>query len=253
MILISVLLFIGLSIFLVWYLLSKDRGEREPASGLWAALGFGLLAAVIASFAEAGFVKDDTLKGGLSGAMVLAALGIGIVEEAAKFVPLALFIYKKRYFNENTDGILYFALAGIGLGLPENILYTLGFGPKAGILRLIMTPFFHAATVAIPGYYLARNKVNRRPFKYVIFALLGVMLLHAVYDFGLASGISLLVLMSFVVTIGLSVALFVLATVAKREDQEVGLSVVGTNTYCRSCAYPNPKHKLYCEKCGKRA
>ena len=45
-------LFIAAGVLLLLYLLSKDRGSKEPRSMLWAALGFGLLAIPIAMFFE---------------------------------------------------------------------------------------------------------------------------------------------------------------------------------------------------------
>ncbi|MCA9327267.1 PrsW family intramembrane metalloprotease [Candidatus Saccharibacteria bacterium] len=253
-VLVTILLFFGLAGFLTWYLLAKDRGEREPAGALWIALGFGFLAVIGAAFLESALLPEDILtSSGVTASNAGSMLLVGIIEESLKFVPLAFYIYRKRYFNEHTDGILYFALAGIGFGLPENILYTVGLGTGAGIGRLILTPFFHAATTAIPGYYLAKTKVEHRSMKSVFVAFGAVLLLHALYDFGLASGLAILVIVSLVITLLLSINLFRLGAIAKADDQAMGLSVVGTNTFCRSCGYPNPEHKLYCQHCGKHA
>lgn len=255
MIFITIILFIGLAVFLAWYLLSKDKGSREPASMLWAALGFGALGIVPAIVIETLLLPGDTMgtSGMAIGGLLLIALVIGVVEEVCKFLPLALFLYKKRYFNEYTDGILYFGLAGLGFGLPENIMYTFSYGGGVGVLRLILMPFFHAATTAFVGYFLARAKVTGRSPLTAGWSLLGVILLHAMYDFGLMAGIGVLVVLSLVITVGLTAALFALAIVAKRRDQELGLSVVGNNTFCRTCGTPNPKHLLYCQRCGRRA
>lgn len=255
MIFITIILFIGLAVFLAWYLLSKDKGSREPASMLWAALGFGALGVVPAVFIESLLMPGDTLetRGMAIGGILLMSLLIGFVEEVCKFLPLALFIYKKHYFNEYTDGILYFALAGLGFGLPENIMYTLMYGGSTGALRLVLMPFFHAATTAFVGYFLARAKLTGKSPLTVIWPLMAMILLHAMYDFGLMTGLALLIIVSLVITVGLTAALFAMAVIAKRRDQELGLSVVGSNTFCRTCGTPNPKHLLYCQRCGRRA
>ncbi|PID30319.1 hypothetical protein CSA80_02755 [Candidatus Saccharibacteria bacterium] len=254
--LITILLFFGLAAFLVWYLQSKDRGEREPIEMLWAAAGFGFAAMIVAIVFEKflpGNLADlqDSAASNASRAGIM--FGIGLIEEVCKFVPLAFFLYKKRYFNEHTDGILYFALAGIGFGLPENILYTLGQGTGAGVGRLILMPFFHAALTAIPGYYLAKAKLKRKPLWHVAVALGAVVFLHGFYNFGLIAHNYFLLLISLATTISLVVVLFMLIAKAKSEDQAIGLSVVGQNAFCRNCGWPNPKRQLYCERCGKYA
>src|SRR4051812_34181775 len=111
MILLIIIFFICLAVFLTWYFLKHDRGHKKAVGSLWAAAGFGLLGTVIAGVLEVLILPSDDLKsaavGGLS--LTLVALGIGVIEELSKFVPLALYLYPKRYFNEHTDGVIYFA------------------------------------------------------------------------------------------------------------------------------------------------
>lgn len=226
-------------------------------SGLhWASLGFGALgilpAIVLESLLLPEGVISDVNEPSLA-ILFIGAMGIGIIEELCKFVPLGLFIFKKRYFNEHTDGILYFALAGIGFGLPESILYTLQYGSGTGIVRLILVPFFHSATTAYVGYSLARIKLRGGTRQAVLPTLLAMMVLHGLYDFGLMSKIPVLVIGSMLIGFGFTVALFVFGYRAKLDDQRVGLSVVGSNNFCRSCGEPNPRRLLYCRRCGKHA
>lgn len=254
--LITVLVFIGFAAFLAWYLIAHDHGEKEPIGALWAAFGFGFLGAVLAGFLEAVVIpKQYAASGpqGISGGLIVAALGIGIIEEACKFVPLALFLYRKRYFNEHTDGVIYFALAGLGFGVPENILYTLQFGVHTGITRLVFTPFFHAAVTGMVGYYLAKKKLQNRSIWIVVAALGAAAFLHGLYDFGAFSGSPLFLVLSLMITLTMTAMLFVLYMRAGENDQQAGLTVIGTNNYCRSCGAPNPRHYLYCQQCGQRA
>jgi hypothetical protein len=73
------------------------------------------------------------------------------------------------------------------------------------------------------------------------------------YDFGLAAGSGLYIIMSLSITFGVSAGLFVLFLKANQHDQDKGISAVGHNAFCRSCGTPNPKHNLYCAHCGKNA
>ncbi|PIZ63601.1 hypothetical protein COY17_00460 [Candidatus Saccharibacteria bacterium CG_4_10_14_0_2_um_filter_52_9] len=249
-----VLVFITLAVGLVWFLIAHDRGEKEPIAALWMAAGLGLVGALLAGWLEGRLVSiDNLLPNTPHGALLATALGVGAIEEFCKFVPLALVIYKRRYFNEHTDGVIYFALAGLGFGLPENILYTLQFGTKTGLTRLFLTPLFHAATTGTVGYFLAKRKLAGKPVLGIVVPLAVVMVLHGLYDFGLASGTLAYAIGALFVTLGTSAGLFMLFMRAGARDQFVGISAVGHNAYCRSCGFANPQHHLYCVHCGKNA
>jgi len=248
------LIFIGVAVGLAWFLIAHDHGEKEPIGVLWLALGLGLAGAVAASFLEGWLIPvNDLLPGTPYGTLLATTLSIGVIEEGCKFLPLAVLLYKRPYFNEHTDGVIYFALAGLGFGLPENILYTLQFGTKTGAVRLLMTPFFHAATTGLVGYYLIKRKLAGRSLFGILLPLAGLIVLHGLYDFGLSSGSPLYSTGSLMITLGTAGALFLVFLRAQEHDQDLGLSVVGHNAFCRSCGCPNPRHHLYCTGCGKNA
>jgi RsiW-degrading membrane proteinase PrsW (M82 family) len=248
------LVFIGIAVSLAWFLIAHDHGSDEPVGSLWLAAGFGFGGAIAAGVIEGLVVSPKNMQPLTPvTTMGLTVLVIGIVEEVCKFLPLGIWLWRKKYFNEHTDGVIYFALAGLGFGLPENILYTLQFGSQAGIGRVILTPFFHAAITALVGYYFARRKMaGKKPWG-IIVPLTGAILLHAFYDFGLSSGKALWSVLAVSVTLGLSTSLFVIFARATQADQELGLSVVGHNAFCRTCGSPNPHRYLYCTACGKNA
>jgi RsiW-degrading membrane proteinase PrsW (M82 family) len=252
---ITVVAFIILAVGLTWYFVSHDRGEKKPIGALWIAAGFGVLAAIAAGFLEAFLIPSKYSQPGvaLGLPLILSSLGIGIIEESCKFLPLSFFLYGKRYFNEHTDGVIYFAIAGLGFGVPENILYTFSFGAKVGVVRIVLTPFFHAATTGMVGYYLAKNKLSHRSKWATAVPLLIAIVLHGTYDLGLLSGNGFLVVLSLMITAGVTLCLFLFYMRAGEHDQAEGLSAVGHNSFCRSCGSPNPKHNLYCTRCGKRA
>lgn len=232
-------LFIGSAAGLAWFLIAHDRGQKEPVMMLWGAAAFGLAGAIAAAFIEPRLVPLNNLLPGVpNGTLLLSMLAVAAIEEGCKFVPLALVLYRKPYFNEHTDGVIYFALAGLGFGLPENLFYTLQFGAQTGLLRLVMTSVFHAATTGLVGYYLIRCKLSRRsPFR-VGLPLLGVILLHALYDFGLSSLSPLYAALSVTITVGASLGLFVLFLRATELDQEEGLSAVGNNSADQAASWP---------------
>lgn len=246
------LAFILIVAAIIWFFLSHDRGAKEPVGALWAAGGFGVLAVIAASILNGFLPLDEAMRSKDLGLLLYGFLGVGIIEEAVKFLPLALFIYKKRYFNEHTDGIIYFACAGLAFGLLENIMYTVQQGAQTGLLRIIMVPFFHAATTGIVGYYLARAKVEGKSRATALPALMTLMLIHGLYNFGLVSGVALFLVVSAALTALLSVGLFLFYMRANEIDKSVGLSSVGVNKFCRACGHPNLHHTLFCESCGKQ-
>jgi len=248
------LAFVLIAAGLARYFIVNDEGEREPIGALWLAFGFGFAGGIVAAIIETFFIPIKDLGSAAPLYVILiASLAVGVIEESCKFIPLSFFLYPKRYFNEHTDGVIYFALAGLGFGLPENILYTLHFGTSTGFSRILLTPFFHAATTGMVGFFLIKGKLAGRSRARSWLALTLAMLLHGLYDFGLASGVTLYIMASIVITLTLSVLLFLFYATATELDQQRGLSVVGHNSFCRSCGHPNPEHNLYCARCGKRA
>lgn len=256
LIFIIILIFIFLGSLLIWYLLRNDeRGKRKPVGSLWISAGLGFVGIFAAIFLEQKLIPAQNLSGVSSalGSVFVSALGVGVIEESCKFLPLTLYIYKKKFFNEHMDGILYYAIAGLAFGIPENILYTLSFGAKAGFFRIFLTPIFHAATGSVVGYYVAKSKIDHKSIYKPILAFVGAILIHGFYDFGLLSGVALFAVISICITAIVSIMLFILFMKAKELDKAEGLTVVGKNSFCRTCGWPNPEHHLYCSHCGNYA
>jgi len=250
-----ILAFIAIGSGLVWYLLHHDHGRRLPPSSLWTAFGFGIAALILAGLLETQlFPKSFWVAPQLEpiGLRFLFFMGVGILEEAAKFVPLALFIYSRPYFREHTDGVIYFAICGLTFGLGENILYTLSFGSKVGIERLVITPFLHAATTGIIGYYLASRKIDRKyTAKFIVAAAL-IPFMHGVYDFGVYSGQDFLLLLSLLITLLLTLGLFLYFMQANDLDKAaIARAAAQTSRFCPRCGRPNMGQKKFCEFCGQ--
>ena len=247
------ILFFLLTGGMVWYLVHNDRGSKEPIGALWAAAGFGLLALIFAGVLNGLVLPESLIDAEPSLYTLIAFLVVGFIEEAAKFFPLALFLWKKKYFNEINDGIIYFAISGLVFGLAEDIMYTIVYGAQTGLFRIILIPFFHAAGTGIIGYFLAKAKVEHKPLTTTILVWAGVAVLHGLYNFGIGSGNIFLTLIGLVITLGFTIGLFILYMKANDEDKAGGRSAVGHNEFCRSCGKPNKHHMLYCQYCGKLA
>lgn len=245
--LISIALFLLSSGFLVWYFLKNDRGVKEPRGALFAAAGFGILAVGFAIWAEL-FLPSPTEVGSTILTILLVGLAVGIIEESAKFIPLALFIRNKSYFNEHTDGIIYFGIVGLTFGLIENLFYLffykshLGGSNLTGIFRLIVLFFFHAASTGIVGYYFAKAKVHKQSIARPIIVLAILAVVHGLYDFlflyashmyqnsdvvsdNASSMIVLSLVSGLVISALLNTFLFLYFSRARQWDASVGLAV----------------------------
>lgn len=251
-----ILAFIGLSSTLVWYLLRHDHGRKLPVAALWTAAGFGLLAVVLSVLLERFILPKELFSNTASFSLnsrFLWFLAVGVIEELTKFVPLALFIRKKAYFDERTDGVIYFAICGLTFGLLENILYTFSYGTKAGLLRLLLTPFLHASCTAVIGYYLASYKLDKKLKTRFIGALIIVPFLHGFYDFGLSSQVLQFLVLSLMITLLMTIGLFLYFMQANDYDKQLVIDTTPiVDRFCSRCGRPNHSGTMFCEYCGNR-
>ncbi|MEI7838786.1 MAG: PrsW family glutamic-type intramembrane protease [bacterium] len=226
-----ILVFLGTAILLALFFIKNDHGDKEPLSALWTAGLIGLSGFIGAGYIESLLIPVNSLspKTSTLSMSFFTYILVGVIEESLKFIPLALYIYKKKYFNEHTDGIIYFALAGIGFGVPENIVYVVSYGASAGIGRLILDPFFHAATVAIVGYYLIKVKLDHKSWLSVILAFVGVVMIHCIYDFCLSTSNGTMIMLSVLITFIASIMLFILFFKANKLDKKSGLTIRNKN------------------------
>ncbi len=255
-----VIAYLGLAYWLYRYFVSNDRGAKEPINALRLACAMGVVATIFAGTLNEHFLPESLLYYldtgfGKPEATVLftSALMVGIIEESLKFIPLAFLIYRKPYFNETTDGIVYFGLCGMWFGAIESIGYTVAFGPKVGILRLILAPFLHAGFSALAGWGLARYKVQKTTLLVPVVLFLSAILAHGLYDFFAFTGTAITALLVLAMAIAVNATVFVLFKKARASDEKLGISAIGVNKFCRNCGQPNPDKNLYCNHCGQKA
>ena len=177
---------------------------------------------------------------------------IGLIEEGAKCIPLALVLYARRYFDELTDGVIYFGIAALTFSVIEDIGYALAFGGGTGVIRLILSPYVHLGFTILFGIALAYRKVLRKSWLYVLLGFAAAVMTHALFDLcamGVLGGWGILGM--FVLAIVLDVSLFVWFGRMQKRDEREGRSAVGIHKFCRHCGKPNPRQTLYCAYCGQ--
>ncbi len=252
--------YIGLAIWLNRYFYKRDRGAKEPKAAIRNACLFGVGAVIAAGSLNALFVpreifeaigNPESVRLPIS-QLLTGAILIGVIEESVKFVPLALYIFHKRYFDELTDGVVYFALCGMWFGVIESVLYTFEYGAGVGVMRLVVAPFLHAGFTAIAGIGLIKFKLLGRKWHHIVLWFGLAAILHAAYDFFLFMREPALALMALAIALYVNLRPFYFYRSTQKTDELMGRSAVGDNKVCRNCGRPNPEHYLYCTHCGNK-
>lgn len=189
------------------YLRRVDLFEQEPLAPLLLALGLGAL------FAEASLLLTDAvhpaLRGpaGWLGELIRSLIGIGLVEEVAKLVPLLLIIALVRLGHEPLDFLIYGSLSALGFATLENALYFSSYGLDIVFSRFIISTVLHVSMTGLVAYAWARARFMRRApaGPRVVGALLLAALLHGLFDYFLMRGQQLAVV-SILIGSGLAVA-----------------------------------------------
>ncbi|MBC7708158.1 PrsW family intramembrane metalloprotease [Polaromonas sp.] len=216
-----------LVIWLIRYLVRGDKGPREPITALAYAGMLGFFAVIIGSVLELFIIPSTALPVPGQPAMhigvltiILGCIAIGVIEELSKAVPLKRFIYNKGYFNEVSDGIIYFGITGLIFGALENITYALTYGTEVGLIRVITIPFMHAGFTSIIGYAIAKKKVLGLSQRVVVTGYLTAIGLHAFYDFGLFYNQPWSRYSSIAITFLINFMIFLLYKRARRTDSQ---------------------------------
>ncbi|MCP4154860.1 MAG: PrsW family intramembrane metalloprotease, partial [bacterium] len=193
---------------LIYYILYMDRNEKEPLGLVVLTMVFGALSVVPAAIVEVALRSLPIYGGGkLSQALVTSFIQIAWVEELAKLGVVLLFVWNKKEFNEENDGIVYVGASALGFAMLENVLYVLSLGVSTGILRAITSVPLHCFTGVFMGYYVGLAKVSKnKDFrrKSIFKGFLIAYLIHAIYDTFALSG-TYLGLLLFPLVIGVIV------------------------------------------------
>lgn len=171
-----------------WY---RDRHRPEPPAFLLLSYGLGVAGGTLSG---QGYLLLDSLglhfnphalaADNLSGLLIYAVFGIGLVEELAKFLPFWLIGIRHHHFDEPIDGIIYASFGALGFASHENLYYLSWMSGWEGLGRSIASPLVHVMFASIWGYAVGRaHCLNRPVLPAALAGLLLAALAHGVYDF----------------------------------------------------------------------
>ncbi len=208
-------LFIALSIIVVgffpalfwlWFWLHEDSKKPEPKGLIWQTFIVGGLMVFVAFALENAVARFGTLQTlnldlgfGLNTILsIFAASPIfflwSLIEEVVKFVAVYLTAFRRRYFDEPVDAIIYMITGALGFSGVENALFlfnTLLSGENistilfTGNLRFIGATILHTISSAALGCFLGLVFYRSRWIKLgmLILGLITATALHAMFNF----------------------------------------------------------------------
>ncbi len=176
-------------VFLLFYILRKDRRAPEPARQLVKGFLFGILSLPLsfcmsAPFGYFGLYVDEPVT--VWGSVMTAFWGAAIPEEIAKLIMLWLLLRKNRHFDEKLDGIVYAVCVSLGFAAGENLLYLFYNYDNfltVGIMRALFAIPAHFSFGVLMGYYYSLVKFYpKSPAKNKVMVILAPILAHGIYD-----------------------------------------------------------------------
>lgn len=109
---------------------------------------------------------------------------IAAFEEVLKLIVLLLYPYRRSFFNEPFDGILYAVAIAMGFATVENFLYASAQRLDIVFLRTFTAVPAHAAFAVLQGYFVGKSKFNSsKRFNLISMGLLFSIIAHGLYDF----------------------------------------------------------------------
>jgi len=162
-----------------------DKHERETFKPLLITFGLGMLSAVPALglqilAAKLGLDPSENLGYLLLDVFIIVALS----EELVKFIMLMTYPYRRPFFNEPMDGIVYAIMVGMGFAVVENIMYAYNHGIETVIVRAFTAVPAHAIFAVFMGYFVGLSKFHHlSKWRLIGFGFFIAVLVHGIYDF----------------------------------------------------------------------
>jgi RsiW-degrading membrane proteinase PrsW (M82 family) len=185
---INIAIAVAPALFLLWLFKKWDEKRPEPPGAVRNCVLFGVASCVPAILIELG---ESAALGDLAkeqGQFLNAFFIAGLTEEALKLAVVLIFLWRKPYFDEVMDGILYTAAASLGFALIENVLYSAA-NPVTGLVRAFTAVPLHAVASGIMGYFVGRAKFAKGggTLVWLVFGLMTAVTIHGLYDWILMS------------------------------------------------------------------
>ena len=168
--------------FWLWLFYRRDRWEPEPKAKVLQLFALGMVVAAPAYYLERWLPGPAT-------PLFDNVVRVALVEEFFKLLPVWLFAFYHKEFNEPMDGILYMVACALGFATVENALYALHGGGQLLVFRAFTSTLAHVGFSGLLGYALGVAKFRPRGGAWLVLRVfVVVVVLHGAYDLLLAHG-----------------------------------------------------------------
>jgi hypothetical protein len=175
-------------------------------------------------------------------------LVVGPVEEFVKMSAVLVFAYRRKEFDEPSDGVIYAAAAALGFAALENVIYLARHGEQIIMLRGIFANSGHALDAAIWGIALSKAKAapNIASKRAGIIALgwLAAAAVHALYDtFCFLGGKSIVATLAMLIVFMIGMFIYVeirLIRQVLKSPHRKKTMFMRAIVKCPSCGMPTP-------------
>jgi protease PrsW len=249
---------------LVWmyWIWRRDKYQREPLGLVLLLLFVGGLIAVVGALVTVS-LYDKRLPAQEAAPFVNMLLTAALPEELFKMLPVLLFAWRSRHWDEPFDGIVYAGATALGFNLIETAGYMLGeqnFGGSLyqGIVRGTLGG--HMVYGIIMGFFLSRARFSAGAARWRNLALawLAPAALHVSWNAALTYGGDIVDgnALAGMFSWGLSTALWLLAFSYMRKSRDASFwgpqayTLQMAPTLCWHCNGPYPTGSAYCQTCG---
>jgi len=169
------------SAFLIWFFYHSDKYKHESTKLLLVTFSLGALSIIPASVVEFELARVIPHGRDIVSTFIYFLLGVGLVEESAKFLSVRIYAFRSIHFDEPMDGIVLGVAAALGFATVENIGYVFQNGIETAIVRGFLSVPSHALWGAILGFYLGEAKI-KHDSSLALRGLVIAVFLHALFD-----------------------------------------------------------------------
>ncbi|MBI5482316.1 MAG: PrsW family intramembrane metalloprotease [Deltaproteobacteria bacterium] len=254
------LIWLSLIPCLIWlaFFYFQDFYQREPVWIILVTFLLGAASALVAlvlntmgsAILLSMFGKTTTYK------VLELWLVVGPVEEFVKMSAVLDFAYRRKEFDEPSDGVIYAAAAALGFAALENVIYLARHGEQIIMLRGIFANSGHALDAAIWGLALSKAKAapNIASKRAGIIALgwLLAAAVHALYDtFCFLGGRSMVATLAMLVVFMIGMFIYVeirLIRQVLKSPHRKKTMFMRAIVKCPACGMPTPAGSP-CWKC----
>lgn len=172
---------------LIWYIVVRDKYDREPISLLVRCFFFGLLSIIPAIILEtigSQFGLEENAS--LSAIAIFSFIIIAGSEEWSKYIFLRWGAYHKPAFDEPFDGIVYSVMVSMGFATGENLMYVFSSDSplQTAIMRMVTAVPAHYTFAVMMGYFVGMSKFKpERKWSLILMGLGSAIFFHGAYDF----------------------------------------------------------------------